>query len=158
MASIHIRGHIREIELLQGIRNATTVGLLRLSAPGDVQIGDHVGKRVGLNDHRHADVGVLLDLLPDPVDVADVLFGAAIVEVELSIGGFRSAVTVGQVVDDDCGDVWWILASVVGVLDALEVRADIWDFGDDVADYGLARPMEKNPMHIHPEVSSNVLH
>ena len=138
MSSIHISGHIREIKRLQRIRNTITVCLLGLSALGDVQVGDHVSKGIRLDDQRDTHVGILLKLLPDAVDVANVLLSTAIVEIELAVGCCGGAVTVGEVVDDNCADIWWVLPSVVGFLDTCEVWANIWDFGDDITTRQLA--------------------
>ena len=108
---------------------------MRFRALLDIQVRDEVRERVGLDDRDDAHVGVLLDLRDDLVDVVVVLLLAAVGDAELSVGGLRGAVTVGQVVDDDLDEL--LLAGAV--LD----RGGICEVGTEVRDLrNLVEPSE----------------
>ena len=87
VTSIEVHGHMRKVELLEGIDGQLLVGSRRSAALRDVHVGHHVGKRVGLNDQDGADVGVLHKDLADGVDVGLVVGGAIAGNSEFAVGG-----------------------------------------------------------------------
>lgn len=131
MTSIEVLEDTNGGELLQRVGDGVLVHGLCVRALLDVQVGDQVGERVGLDDGHDADVGELLDLGDDLVDVVLVLCRAAVCDAELAVGRLGSAVAVGQVVDDDLDEL--LLAGAL--LDRRRVRkggAEVGDLGDDV--------------------------
>ena len=135
VAGVHVAVDADGGELLEGVGDARLVGGLGVGALLHVQVRDEVRERVGLDDRDDAHVGVLLDLRDDLVDVVVVLLLAAVGDAELSVGGLRGAVTVGQVVDDDLDEL--LLAGAV--LD----RGGICEVGTEVRDLrNLVEPSE----------------
>ena len=135
MASVHVHVNADGRKLLEGVGDTGLVRRLGVRALLHVQVGDEVGEGVGLDDCDDAHVGVLLELRDDLVDVVVVLLLAAVGDAELSVGGLRGAVTVGQVVDDDLDE----LLLACAVLD----RGGICEVGTEVRDLrNLVEPSE----------------
>ena len=61
VTSIEVHGNVGEVELLECVCNTLTVTSSRSLACGKVDVGDKVGKGVGLDDQRDGNLGVLLD-------------------------------------------------------------------------------------------------
>lgn len=56
MTGINVHVYIGEVQLLKRIRNSLTVSGSRGLASCQVDVGDQVGQRVGLNDQSEGDV------------------------------------------------------------------------------------------------------
>ena len=61
MTGIEIHGNVGQVELLERVCNTLTVAGSGSLACGEVDVGDKVGKGVGLDDQRDSNLGVLLD-------------------------------------------------------------------------------------------------
>ena len=109
VASIEVHGHMRKVELLEGIDGQLLVGSRRSAALRDVHVGHHVGKRVGLNDQDGADVGVLHKGLADGVDVGLVVGGAIVGNRKLAVGGSGRAGIALVSEGESCMtlSLWW---------------------------------------------------
>ena len=145
VTGIHVHVHADRGELLERVRDASLVRRLGVSALLDVQVGDQVGEGVGLDDGHNADVGVLLDLRDDLVDVVLVVGLTVVGDAELSVGRLGRTVTVGQVVDDDLDELL-VSGALLDRVRIGEVRAEIGDLGDGVEpgecrDVGNARSL-----------------
>lgn len=103
VSGIEIHGDIGQVQLLEGVDRQLLVCGRRAAALLNVHVGDHVGKRIGLNDEDDADVRVLNDVLADPVNVGLVVGRAAVGDGPLAVRGGSSAVTVREVVDHKLG-------------------------------------------------------
>lgn len=58
VASVDVHDNIGQVELLEGVGNTRSVSLGRVLAGLEVDVGDQVGQRVGLNNQRKGLVGV----------------------------------------------------------------------------------------------------
>lgn len=85
------------------------------------------------NDKRHAHIRVLLDDSIDGVNVVVVVLKTIVRDRVLAIRGKGSAVTVGQVVDDESAHDWRVGTSGVLRLDVGEVGVHGGDLGESVA-------------------------
>ena len=63
VTSVEVHDDIGKIEVLDGIGDTVTVAGGRVLASILVRVGDKVGKRIGLDEERESNVGVLLDEL-----------------------------------------------------------------------------------------------
>lgn len=84
-----------------------------------------VRQQAHLNDGHDTDVRERLDRRGNAVDVALVVGSAAVGVRELAVGGSRSAVTVGKVVDDDLNEL--LSALGVGVREVILQGVDLGD-------------------------------
>ena len=86
MASVQIHGNTDRREGLDGVVRAFEVRGLSLLAVRVGQVGDQVGKRVGLNDGHDLGVGVFLDSLDDLVNVVVlILVNTIVVDEEFTV-------------------------------------------------------------------------
>lgn len=131
VSGIHVHVHADGGELVEGVGDARLVGGLSVRALLDVQVRDEVRERVGLDDSDDADVGELLDLCDDLVNVVVVLLLAAVGDAELAVRRLGSAVTVGQVIDDDLHELLLAGALLEGRRVG-EVRAEVGHLRDGV--------------------------
>jgi hypothetical protein len=61
VTSINVHGNVGQVERLKSVRNTLTVARSRVLAGLEVGVGDQVGKRIGLDDQRNGNIGVLLE-------------------------------------------------------------------------------------------------
>jgi hypothetical protein len=61
VTSIDVHGDVGQVEGLEGIRHTILVTLRRILAGLQVDVGDQVGKGIGLDDKGDGSVGVLLE-------------------------------------------------------------------------------------------------
>lgn len=61
MTSIDVHGDVGQVELLKSIGDTVTVSRGGVLAGLEVDVGDQVGKRIGLNDQSNGRVGVALE-------------------------------------------------------------------------------------------------
>tara|TARA_R110002003_G_scaffold48_46_gene4287 strand:+ start:4357 stop:4575 length:219 start_codon:yes stop_codon:yes gene_type:complete len=61
VTSIDVHGDVRQVELLQRIRDTLTITGGGVLAGLEVGVGDQVGKGIGLDDQGNGRVGVLLE-------------------------------------------------------------------------------------------------
>jgi len=94
VASIHVHGNVRKIELFEGIDSKLLVSGGSVRALLDVHVGDHVGQGIRFNDQNSADIGVLDKELTDPVDVALVVVGTIVGDRPLAVRSSSRAITV----------------------------------------------------------------
>lgn len=120
VASVKVLGDVGEVELGDGVVGALLVGRGGVGTLGNVGVGDEVGKRVGLDDKDGANVRVLDQELADGVDVGLVVVDAVVGDGELAVGGGSSAVTVGEIVDDEVSGVGRVGTGLVGGADLLK--------------------------------------
>lgn len=120
VASVEVLSNVGEVELGDGVVGALLVGGGGVGALGNVSVGDKVGKRVGLDDEDGTDVRVLDEELADGVDVGLVVIDAVVGEGELAVGGGSSAVTVGEIVDNEVSGIGRVGTGLVGSADLLE--------------------------------------
>lgn len=141
MTSINVHGNVGQVKRLERICDALLVTICRVLASSLVNVGDQVGERIGLDDESNGGVGVLLEDGDDGCGIwlvtVGVLFGLrltinifALVDAELAdskftVGGLGGAITTGQVVDDESGDLV--------TADVLEVVLDNGDTGTGIA-------------------------
>ena len=86
VASVHVHVYANGSELDESVVHASEVGRLRVGALRDAQVGDQVGKRVGLNDGHDLGVGVFLDSLDDLVNVVVlILVNTIVVDEEFTV-------------------------------------------------------------------------
>lgn len=65
VAGINVHDHVGKVELLESVGNTLAVALGAVLAGLEVDVGDQVGERVGLDDEREGRVGVGLEDLDD---------------------------------------------------------------------------------------------
>lgn len=104
MACINVHDHVGQVEVLQGIRDASAVARSRVLARGQVAVGDQVRQGVGLDDEGECRVGVLLDQSNNGVDVFGLVAGG-VTGSKLTVRGLGCAVTPGEIIDDKTQDV-----------------------------------------------------
>lgn len=102
MAGVDVHGHVGKVELFERVVDALVVRRLRVGALGDVEVGHHVGERVGLDDEQRAHVAVGHELRADRVDVRLVVGHAVVCDAVLTVGGGGGALWVEQVVVSKC--------------------------------------------------------
>lgn len=61
VASIDVHDDVGQVKTLKSISNTITVTASRVLAGLLVDVGDKVGKRIGLNDESNGNLGVLLE-------------------------------------------------------------------------------------------------
>lgn len=61
MTGIDVHGDVGQVQLLESICNTLTVTGGRVLAGLEVDVGDQVGERIGLDDQSNGGVGVLLE-------------------------------------------------------------------------------------------------
>lgn len=75
VTSIEIHDHVRQVQILDGIRDTGAVARGGGLACGEVGVGDQVGQGVRLDDEGKRRVGVFLDQRDDGVDVLGLVAG-----------------------------------------------------------------------------------
>ena len=76
VTSINVHGDVGQVELLEGICDTLTVAGRRVLAGLEVDVGDQVGERIGLDDQSNGSVGVLLEDGDNGYVLSDLLFGS----------------------------------------------------------------------------------
>lgn len=104
MASIEIHDDVGKVESLDGVRNAIAVARCRGLAGCEVGVGDQVGQGVRLDDESKGGLGVRLQDLDNGINVLR-LVAAQLADFELAVGSLGSAVTSGEIVDDQAENV-----------------------------------------------------
>lgn len=74
-------------------------------------------------------VRVLLNLLPDGIDIRLILLDSTIANQVLSVTSQRGTIPIRQIVDDEDTRSWGIRSGIVLALDILEELAHLGDFG-----------------------------
>jgi len=92
------------VQLLDCVCDAGKIGGLSVGTFCYAQVGDQVGKTVGFDDGNHTNIREFLDLSHKLVNVVEVVSLAVVGNAEFSVGSRSSAISVGQVVDDDLND------------------------------------------------------
>ena len=131
VSGIHVHVHADRGELVEGVGDAGLVGGLGIRALLDVQVRDEVRERVGLDDSDDADVGELLDLRDDLVDVVVVLLLSAVGDAELAVRRLGRAITVREIVHNDLHKLLLAGALLEGGR-VREVRAEVGHLRDGV--------------------------
>lgn len=136
MASIDVHGNVGQVELLKSICNTITVTGGGVLAGLEVDVGDQVGKRIGLDDQGNGSVGVALEdsnngwsmsvliplqIISEPLTVNVLgLVDVQLTNGKLTVGGLSSTITSWKIVDDQGSDL------VAGdVLDAILNNLDL---------------------------------
>jgi len=114
VTSIEVHGNVGQVELLEGVDSQLLVGGRSSAALGNAHVGDHVGKRIGLDDEDGADVRVSNEILADAVDVGLVVGSTAVGNGPFAVGSGSSAVTVGKVVDNEVSGLGGVGTGLVG--------------------------------------------
>jgi hypothetical protein len=163
VASINVHGDVGEVERLESVRNTLTVAGSRVLAGLEVDVCDQVGERVRLDDQSNGSAGVLLEdsnngckisvyMLASHIEVRTLtvnvlaLVGGNATDGKLSVGSLGGAITTGQIVDDQSGDL--ITRNVLdGVLDDVDLFAGV--AGDPVR---LPMRIQGKSTYIHIKV------
>ena len=165
MTGIHIAVYANSGKFFQSVVDASEVGGLSVSALLHIQVGNQVGEGVWLNDGHNTDVRefwatklerpslrswnrLTLDSSDDLVDVVFVVGLTIVSDAKLSVGSLGSAVTVGEIVDDDLDEL--LLAG--GLLDGgriSELVAELRDLGDGICRTVSYVNVEEVPVFTH---------
>lgn len=124
VACINIHDHVGQVQVLQGICDASTVARSRVLARSKVAVGNQVWQGVGLDDEGEGRVGVLLDQGNDGIDVLGLVAGG-VAGSKLTVRGLGCTVTSRKVIDDKTQDV--------SAGDISDGGLDLGNVGDGVA-------------------------
>ena len=146
MTSVHVHVHANLGKVGERVVDTGEVSGLGVGALLDVQVGDQVGQRVGLDDSNNADVREFytissvehcsmfgstqatrtLNLSDDLVDVVLVVSLTVVGNAEFSVGSLSGTITIGKVVDDNLEKLLGACALAQSA-SISEVCPQIWD-------------------------------
>jgi len=105
VSGIEVHGNVWQVESGNGILDAGFISSLSVCALCNVQVGDHVGQTIWLNDESNWDIWVQLDDGSHGVNVLALVSGNTTVgDDELSVRGQGGTITVWQIVNDKDGN------------------------------------------------------
>jgi hypothetical protein len=121
VTGVNVHGNVGQVERLESVCNTIAVTTGRVLAGLEVGVCDQVRKRIWFDDKGNGNVGVLLEDSDNgyqslawssgvqmvrmlTVNVLG-LVGAQATDWKLSVGGLSSAITTGEIVDDQSGNL-----------------------------------------------------